>query len=132
MISVTLDSNIYVSALQFRGARLLGMARAGIIRVDTSDAILDETIGVLRDKFGWDGYRLRFARLELLKLANRVEPKQKLTAADDPDDDRVLECALEAGSDFIITSDDDLLRLAEYSGIKIVRPADFLRRVMTR
>jgi hypothetical protein len=31
------------------------MARAGMIRFDTSDAILDESIGVLRDKFHWDG-----------------------------------------------------------------------------
>jgi len=66
VISATFDSNIYVSALQFGGvgARLLGMARAGAIRIDTSDAILAEVIGVLRDKFGWDGYRLHFANLE--------------------------------------------------------------------
>jgi hypothetical protein len=37
------------------GSRLIGMARAGMIRFDTSDAILDESIGVLRDKFHWDG-----------------------------------------------------------------------------
>lgn len=52
------------------GARLLGMASSGGMRIDTSDAILAETIGVLRDKFGWDGYRLLFAREELRKLAN--------------------------------------------------------------
>lgn len=69
MIRATLDSNIYVSALQFYGlgVRLLEIARAGGIRIDTSDPILDETIGVLRDKFGWAGYRLHFARAALLK-----------------------------------------------------------------
>lgn len=47
MISVTLDSNIYVSALQFGGigVRLIGMARSGAIRMDTSEAILAETVG---------------------------------------------------------------------------------------
>jgi predicted nucleic acid-binding protein len=80
VIRVTLDSNIYIAALQFRGAasRLLGMARAGMFRVDTSDAILSETIGVLRDKFHWEPYRLHFARIELLKFANRVHPTETL------------------------------------------------------
>ncbi|MCX6623013.1 MAG: putative toxin-antitoxin system toxin component, PIN family [Acidobacteria bacterium] len=134
MIGATLDSNIYISALEFRGAgtRLLSMARAGSIRIDTSNTILNETIGVLRDKFRWDGYRLHFARHELLRIANCVEPKQTIDAADDPDDNRVLECAIEAGSDCIVTNDTDLLRLGEYQEIKIVRPDDFLRWALER
>jgi putative PIN family toxin of toxin-antitoxin system len=130
--SATLDSNIYITALQFRDARLLGMARSGLLRIDTSDAILDETIGVLRDKFGWEGYRLHFARLELLKFVNRVQPNETISVAGDPDDNRILECAVVAGSDFIVTHDKDLLRLREYQGIEIVRLADFLRREMER
>ena len=57
MIGVTLDANIYISALEFGGigARFLGITPAGKIRIDTSDAILDELVSVLRDKFGWDG-----------------------------------------------------------------------------
>ena len=46
-----------------------------------------------RDKFGWDGYRLHFADLELRKLANIVSPAQTLDVTDDPDDNRILECA---------------------------------------
>jgi len=29
--------------------------RGGTLRIDASDAIIDETMGVLRVKFGWDG-----------------------------------------------------------------------------
>ena len=132
MIGVTLDSNIYVSALQFGGigVRLVGMARAGAIRMDTSEAILAETMGVLRDKFGWDGYRLHFARLELRKFAKVVVPSQTLEVTGDPDDNRILECALAAGSDCIVTYDQDLLRLGKYAGIKIVSAVDFLQRGM--
>ena len=134
MISATVDSNIYVSALQFGGigVRLIGMARSGAIRMDISEAILAETIGVLRDKFGWDGYRLHFARLDLRKFAHIVVPTQTLNVTDDPDDNRILECAIAAGSDFIVTYDKDLLRLGEYAGIKIVRAVDFLQRGMAR
>jgi putative PIN family toxin of toxin-antitoxin system len=134
VISATVDSNIYVSALQFGGigVRLIGMARSGAIRMDISEAILAETIGVLRDKFGWDGYRLHFARLDLPKFAHIVVPTQTLNVTDDPDDNRILECAIAAGSDYIVTYDKDLLRLGEYAGIKIVRAVDFLQRGMAR
>jgi predicted nucleic acid-binding protein len=73
---VTLDTNIYVSALEFGGinARLLGMARAGAFRIDISDAILDELVSVLRDDFKWDCYRLHFAREQIAKMANLVVP----------------------------------------------------------
>ena len=127
MISATLDSNVYISALQFGGSgtRMLNMARAGVIRLDTSDAILSETIGVLRDKFGWEPYRLHFGRLELEKITNKVQPSAALDVADDADDNRILECAVEAGSDYIVTWDQDLLRLVEYAGIGILTPEKF-------
>jgi len=91
---------------------------------------LDETIGVLRDKFRWDGYRLHLVREQLARIANRVEPTKNVAVIkEDPDDNRVIECALEAVSDFIITADKDLLRLGNYQGIQIVRAVDFLHRV---
>ena len=95
MLRVTLDANIYVSALEFGGvgARLLGMARAGMIRIDVSDAIVDELVTVLRE---------------------------------DPDDNRILECALEAGSEFIVTIDKDLLRVGDYGSIRIVTASQLL------
>jgi hypothetical protein len=37
------------------GARIIGMGRAGLIRIDVSEAILDELISVLRDDFNWSG-----------------------------------------------------------------------------
>jgi hypothetical protein len=40
---------------------------------------------------------------------------------EDPDDNRILECAVTAGSDVIVTYDKDLLRLGEHMGIKIER-----------
>ncbi len=45
---------------------------------------------------------------------------------EDPDDNRILECAAAANSDYIVTEDNDLLRLGGYKGIAIVSVADFL------
>lgn len=134
MVRVTLDTNVYVSALNFGGmpARLLGMAHAGAIGIDISDAILAELTRVLREDFGWDGYRLRFLQQRLSEITSRVEPKLALKVVDDPDDDRILECAVEAGSQFIVTNDKAILRLGNYGEIQMIRVVDFLQSVRER
>jgi predicted nucleic acid-binding protein len=47
---------------------------------------------------------------------------------DDPDDNKIIECALAAGADAIVTGDKHLLRLGQYGGIRIVRVREFLKR----
>jgi len=47
----------------------------------------------------------------------------------DPDDEIFIACALSAGAAFIISGDDHLLRLKQYSTIPIVKPTEFLRRI---
>ena len=79
-MNVTLDTNIYVSALEFGGlgSRILGLARAGLLRIDVSDAIVDELVAVLRDDFAWDGCRLQFAKEQLIRITGRVRPTRKI------------------------------------------------------
>jgi predicted nucleic acid-binding protein len=56
-----------------------------------------------------------------------VFPAQAIDAVpDDPDDNRILECAVAAGSHFIVTGDKHLLRFGQYDGIEIVKVASFL------
>ena len=130
MLSAMLDTSVYVGALNSRGfgARIFNLAQTGAIRIDISDAILSETIRVLREKFRWDGYRLHDAMHKLAGITNRVKPTQALDVVkEDPPDNRILECAVEAGSEYIVTWDKDLLRLGEYDGIPVIVPADSLK-----
>ena len=41
---------------------------------------------------------------------------------EDPDDNKIIECAVACGADFILTYDKHLLRLKEFRGIKIIMP----------
>ena len=41
-------------------------------------------------------------------------------------DNRILECALAAGAEAIVTGDHHLLQLRRFRGIQITRPRDFL------
>ena len=134
MISATLDTSVYIRALHFGGPAtlILGHARAGSIRIDISDAIVAETNRVLRDKFRWDGYSLHDAREKLLALGNHVSPTETLNVIkEDPDDDRILECAATAKSDFIVSEDKDLLRLGQFGNSRIVSVRDFINLALT-
>jgi len=82
---------------------------------------------VLRDKFQWNGYMIQDVRGKLLSLGNHVSPTVTLSVIkEDPDDDRILECAATATSDFIVTEDRDLLRLIQFRNSRIVTIRDFL------
>ena len=54
-------------------------------------------------------------------------PKQTLDPVEiDVTDNRILECAVESDSDFLITGDKHLLRLGQYGKTRIVPPSEFL------
>ncbi len=99
-------------------------ARAGNIRIDISDPILNDT---LRDKFEWNGYKIHDARFKLLSISNHVSPAGNLSVIkEDPDDDCILECATAAKSDFIVSEDKDLLRLGRYENVRILPTREFV------
>jgi predicted nucleic acid-binding protein len=84
-----------------------------------------ETNRVLRDKFQWEKF---------LALGNHVSPTETvhvIVIKEDPDDDRILECAATAKSDFIVSEDKDLLRLGQFGNARIVSVRDFINLALT-
>lgn len=130
MLSVTADTNIYVSAYQFGGLprRFIDLAAAGEFRLDISEAILSEILAVLRDKFKWSAEALQALQDDLRSYTQRVAPTETLDVIKaDPPDNRILECAAAAKSDFIVSGDiRHVLTLGQYQGIPIVKVATFL------
>jgi putative PIN family toxin of toxin-antitoxin system len=135
VISATLDSSVLVRALNFGGpaAILLGHIKAGNIRMDISDAIINETIGILRDKFKQDPYTVNDNSQKLRALGNLVKPTETLNViTEDPPDNRILECAQAARSDYIVSEDKDLLRRGQFGGAPIVTIRDFFDVAVNR
>jgi len=129
VIRVTVDSNIYVSALHFGGPpdKFLDLARARVIHLTISDDILAEVTRVLRDKFGWSEEALSMAQARIADFTVRVAPAQKLDAVrEDPADNRILECAVEGESEYLVTRDNHLLKLKSFGGTQMIKVADFL------
>lgn len=67
----------------------------------------------------------------LTESATLVFPVEHATGATpDPDDEMILECALAAEADCIVSGDKKhLLALRRFRGIPIVSPSEFLRRI---
>ncbi len=56
---------------------------------------------------------------------NYVVNRHKIKIVSDPEDNKILESAVEAKADYLITSDNDLLSLINHQKIKIVNPNQF-------
>jgi putative PIN family toxin of toxin-antitoxin system len=136
VLRVTADTNVLLSGLIFpRGKpfQLLELAREGKISLNVSESILAEVEDVLQRKFGLPPDDIAEARRRLQAMARTVTPAVQLDVIkEDPPDNRILECAVSSGSDFIVTGDKDLLRLGRYDAIKILTVSDFLEEQQQR
>jgi uncharacterized protein len=129
-VIVVLDTNVIVAAMIAKGLCHEVVVRGlGSCTVVTSQPLLEELEHTLRAKFTLG--RAGMAFLEQLRLRVRIVEPPPLSApvSRDADDDVVLATAVAAGASLIVTGDDDLLAIGRPSGIDIVSPRDFLRRL---
>ena len=127
---VVLDTNVVVSALSFPGNErlVLELALRGRFEFYLSRFILEEVAGVLVRKFGWGEERTTEAGLVLETAANVIEPPRLPEVIEGGHaDNRVLDCAVAASADYLITGDRrHLLPIGEHRGARIVNAPRFL------
>jgi uncharacterized protein len=127
---VVVDSNILISAIAFGGKPedVVRLADRGEIRLYLSPYILDEVRRILL------GPKFSVALsdiedfLDFLRFTTVRRRAPALHVSRDPKDNPILECAVAARADFLVTGDRDLLDLERYEKIRIVTPADFVRQ----
>jgi len=129
MIKVVLDTNVFISALFWKGAphQVFKRILEGAILNFISPEIVAEIQGRLLDKFKLPPEKVK-EFLEIIIFSSKVVyPKKKLNIVkEDPSDNKIIECALEAKASFIISGDKHLLNIKKYKGIKIVSPKEIL------
>jgi putative PIN family toxin of toxin-antitoxin system len=126
---VVADTNVLVSSIQFGGKpkQLIDLAADGHIDLAISEAILEETLRVLRDKFHHTPDELRETDKQLRVIARTVAPAESIRAVDaDPSDNHILECAVAADAEVILSGDKHLLALGSFREIPIQRVGEFL------
>ena len=98
----------------------------------TSPAILTELEKVLPRDFKQDPEFVDRQIALILEYAEIVRPTHSVTVVkEDPDDNKIIECALTANAGYIISGDSHLTNLKEVFGIKIMKPRDFVEMFKT-
>lgn len=123
------DSNVYVSALAIPGgvaARALQAAVEGRFELVLSRPIIVEVLDVLARKFARDAQELSRTALFLSSVGAIVTPRRTLRVLRDEPDNRILECAIEARADVVVTGDRAMLSLGTWEGIRIVALREFV------
>lgn len=130
-LKAVLDTNIYVAAFGYpkgRTALLWNAARQGRYELLVSPAIIREMASVLRFDFAWQDHHVQKTIRILARVAHLIAPGTVLSVVKaDPDDNRILECAVDGKADIIVSNDHHLLDLKSYAGIPIIAGPDFRR-----
>lgn len=131
-MKVVFDTNVFISAFVVPGSKgedALLLAHRRKVDLYSSVPILTETARILRTKFDQSEKDITAALKMIGRAATIVRPSRKVTVVEDLPDNRILECAVTAQADLIVTGDHHLLGLREFEGVPIVRLADFLRMI---
>ena len=133
---IVLDTNVLISAILFGGKprRVLDLVISGSVDCTLSIAIFDELRDVLqRPKFGFPADVCLHITEALHGVCDIISPSLRVdTIHSDPDDNRILECAVEAHVHYIVSGDPHLLDLGTFEKIRILSPAEYLKEFEER
>ncbi len=132
-IKVVIDTNIIISFFCFPGGIIKELVEKALnlqFMIIISDEIIDEFEKVVERKFS----QLSNDLWQFLKFIKNnfiiINPVKKINAVKvDPTDNKIIECAVAADVDYIISGDKHLLNIKEIKGIKILTPAEFFKKI---
>lgn len=129
-ITAVFDTNILFSATGWRGNpfQCVERARAGEIQAVTCPELVEELADKLELRLHFSAEQVAETLADYLGFLRVVQIPKVLNAVPrDPEDNMVLECAIEGQAQYVVSGDNDLLVLKEFRGIQIVRAGDFLK-----
>lgn len=137
-MKVVFDVGQFVSAViapKGYPAQLLEAWKAGTFELVTSPAILADLRRVLKYPRIRKYHKLSDEEIEenIQSIAHSVVlTSGKMTVSvvvDDPTDNKIIACAIEGGTDYIVSSDVHLAKLGTYRGIPILSPRQLLEQL---
>ena len=127
IMRILIDTNILISGLFFGGLpkRLLAELDENF-NVCVNEKIIyeyneqiDRKISNPKYKLNEDIHKKFFSNLQSFEI------KSDLKVCRDPDDDKFINCAIDAKAIYIVSGDNDLLTLKNFAGIEIVTAREF-------
>jgi len=134
-LRAVLDTNVVVSAAlkpHSLPAAIVSAATAQLFTLCLSDAIRDEYQHVLtRGKFRFPPDLVSRFLADLEATALRVAPTERLAITRDPEDNKFLECAIEANASHLVTGNTRHFP-HEFRTIRVVTPREFFALLLER
>ena len=139
MISVTLDTNVLVAATLTHGAceKILDFVEQKKLALFLSEPILQEFYKVvhypeIQAKIKNKQAEAQQAIARVATIAQIIEITTKINLIkEDPDDNKILECAIDSKSDYLISNDNHLLNqkteIYQKYKITIIKAQEFLQ-----
>lgn len=136
MFKIVIDTNLFISAvLSAKGkpAQILDLVKEEKLELFISKPILQEIEKVFSYHHIKKIHNLNQSEInnildDIIKFAKFTPNELSIKAIkDDSNDDKFLECAIEAKADFIISGDHHLTNLKIFQEIKIVTPTEFIK-----
>jgi len=132
-VKVVVDTNVLVSALLFGGTpgKLVALWQRGAIKPMASKEIVDEYLRVLTyPKFKLSEEDINYLLYqEIIPFFDIIEVQPGPPILNkDSQDDKFIRCALAANAAYLISGDQHLQDLKFYQKIKILSPAEFMKK----
>jgi len=131
LLTAVLDTNVIISGVLFGGepGKLLVKAAQREFDLLISDSMLAELTAVLqRPKFKVTPRFIEQLRNELSRTARLVVTRTILSVVkSDPEDNHILECAVDGFATHLVTGDSDLLNMTRFRKVRILTVAEFFR-----
>ena len=124
--AVVLDTNLFVAAFwnrQSASAESLLACLEGRAHLYYTPQIKAEIKLILRNIKASNSYKQLVA--QVLNKGTEIRPSVSVAVAEDPEDEKFLACAVEAHADYLITTDEHLLKLKVFNGVRIIKPTEF-------
>jgi len=128
-VKVVFDTNVLIAAFLTEGlcSRLLIRARKQAFQLVLCDYIIREFEGIMTKKFKLSSSDISetsdIVAEAAYEILHELHPISGICR--DPNDDKIIACAIDASADYIVTGDEDLLILKKYNDIKIINPRNF-------
>ena len=132
---ITVDTNVLISATFWYGYpnKLIELVENKKIELFLSQEILNEYTEVLeydeiKSKIKDKSLNAKYTLGKIISISKIVNPKEKFEVIkEDADDNEVINTAVEGKVEYIISTDNHLLKLKEFKNIKIVTPKEFFK-----
>lgn len=127
-MKVFFDTNVWIAeALLGEAAeRLIEATSKAAWRIYSSSHVLAETERVLEERLGCNRRLAVLTRKRIQRRAAVVEPNpSRHQVPEDPADSPILQAALAAGVDYLVSNDAHLIHLSPYEGLRIVTMSEY-------